>query len=129
MAVKILLTFTSGSLKGQKLEFTGPAECVIGRSDDCDVQLPTTREFLKVSRLHCVLDVHPSVVRVRDLSSRNGTFVNGQNIGQRPRGKGRESAKESTWHTLKEGDELDLGDTKLRVEIHANQECESVISA
>jgi len=126
MAVKLTLTFTNGTLRGQRREFTGPAECLIGRSDDCDLQLPPGREFMDVSRHHCLLEIDPAAVRVRDLGSRNGTFVNGQNIGQRPWGEGREKASESGWHPLLEGDELNVGETRLRVEICAAQECDCV---
>jgi pSer/pThr/pTyr-binding forkhead associated (FHA) protein len=31
------------------------------------------------------LEVEPPAIRVHDLGSRNGTYVNGGNIGQRPR--------------------------------------------
>jgi pSer/pThr/pTyr-binding forkhead associated (FHA) protein len=113
MTVKVVLTFTTGSLKGQKREFTRPANCVIGRSGDCDVHLPATLEFMGVSRRHCVLDIDPPAVQVRDLGSRNGTFLNGENIGQR-RGKPG-STEESPWHSLKEGDELRVGATTIRV--------------
>jgi phosphoserine phosphatase RsbU/P len=49
-------------------------EYVIGRAGDCDLQLQS--EF--VSRHHCELlpDHRGQVVRIRDLGSQNGTFVN-----------------------------------------------------
>src|SRR5262249_50006259 len=53
----------------------------------CDLQLPSDEAHRSVSRHHCQLDIDPPVVRVRDLGSRNGTFVNGRNIGQ-PAGAG-----------------------------------------
>src|SRR5262249_58225643 len=106
MAVKVILTFTNATLKGQQREFTGPAKCVVGRSRDCDVQLPSTPEFLRVSRHHCVLNIDALAVQVRDLGSRNGTFLNGADIGQRPGGRGPGPAEASAWHTLEEGDEL-----------------------
>ena len=84
MAVKVILTFTSGSLKGRQCEFTGPARYVLGRSVDCDVLLPTTPEFMEVSRHHFMLDIDPPAVQVRDLRSRNGTFLNGRDIGLGP---------------------------------------------
>lgn len=49
-------------------------EYVIGRATDCDLQLDS--EF--VSRHHCelLLDHRDHAVRVRDLGSQNGTYVN-----------------------------------------------------
>lgn len=49
-------------------------EYVIGRAGDCDLRLDS--EF--VSRHHCelLLDHRGQVVRIRDLGSQNGTFVN-----------------------------------------------------
>jgi pSer/pThr/pTyr-binding forkhead associated (FHA) protein len=127
MGVKIILTFTNGTQKGQKREFTRPGPCVIGRSSDCDIQLPTSLEFMEVSRHHCVLDIDPPAVQVRDLGSRNGTFVNGQNIGQRGRGEVPGANAESPWHPLKEGDELRIGETTLRVDISVKPERQRVM--
>jgi len=129
MAVKVTLTFTSGTLKGQRREFTQPAKCVIGRSHDCDVHLPTTLEFRRVSRRHCVLDIDPPSVQVRDLGSRNGTFLNGKNIAPCLWGGGSESAEEFAWHTLKEGDELRVGETTIRVGTPLLEERERVPEA
>jgi pSer/pThr/pTyr-binding forkhead associated (FHA) protein len=49
-------------------------EFIIGRAEDCNLRLPN--RF--VSRHHCELLVNgrDHVVRVRDLGSQNGTFVN-----------------------------------------------------
>src|SRR5262245_12879682 len=102
MTVKITLTFTGGTLKGQKREFPRAGKYVLGRSSDCDIQLPTALEFMEVSRHHCVLDIDPPAIQARDLGSRNGTFVNGENIGQRHRGDFPGASEETAWHTLKE---------------------------
>jgi serine/threonine-protein kinase len=85
MSTTITLTVTRGPLAGQQYAFTAPATCVIGRSSDCSIRLPQDVEHLDVSRHHCALDVTPPAVRVRDLGSLNGTFVNGSKIGQRDR--------------------------------------------
>ena len=126
MSVKITLTFTNGSLKGQKREFTRPGKLVLGRSSDCDIQLPTSMEFMDVSRHHCVIDVDPPALQVRDLGSRNGTFVNGENIGKRPVGDFAGAKDESGWHVLKEGDELRIASTTLRVDVSARPVRETV---
>jgi|GEM_PF-3582106 len=50
------------------------AEFVIGRAEDCSLRLDS--KF--VSRHHCelIVDEREHAVRVRDLGSQNGTFVN-----------------------------------------------------
>jgi len=126
MTVKVTLTFLNGSLKGRKCEFSKPTKCVLGRSSDCAVQLPSGLEFMEVSRHHCELAIDPPALQVRDLGSRNGTFVNGNNIGQRQPGHFPGSPDEAGWHTLKEGDELRIGDTFLRVEVSAQPERQAV---
>src|SRR5271170_3034403 len=50
---------------------------LIGREEDC--HLRPDSEF--VSRHHCVLLLDEYTLRVRDLGSKNGTFVNGRRIG------------------------------------------------
>ena len=49
---------------------------VIGRGDDCDLQLPS--QF--VSRHHAELRQHGDWLYVHDLGSRNGTVVNGNTV-------------------------------------------------
>jgi pSer/pThr/pTyr-binding forkhead associated (FHA) protein len=122
MTVKVTLTFLNGSLKGRKREFTEPGRCIIGRSSDCDLQLPSGLEFMEVSRHHCELHIDPPAVQVRDLGSRNGTFVNGNSIGQRQPGQPLDNAENNGWHILKTGDELRIGDTFVRVEVSARPE-------
>ena len=122
MNIKVTLTFLNGSLKGRKREFSGPSRCTIGRASDCDLQLPSGLEFMEVSRHHCELHIDPPGLQVRDLGSRNGTFINGNNIGQRQPGQAGNASADGGWHTLKEGDELRIGDTFVRVEVSARPE-------
>jgi pSer/pThr/pTyr-binding forkhead associated (FHA) protein len=49
---------------------------VVGRSDEADVCLGDNW----ISRSHCEIDVVDDSLVVRDLGSRNGTFVNGSRI-------------------------------------------------
>lgn len=79
----VTLIVTQGPLAGQKFVFDEPTTCIIGRSRDCSIVLPLEAEHLDVSRHHCVIEMAPPSVRVRDLGSLNGTFVNGKKIGQR----------------------------------------------
>jgi hypothetical protein len=67
------LIFTSGSRQGQAIDVDG-ARVMIGRVSDNDLQL----EAEKVSRHHAVIERDESGRLVlRDLNSRNGTYVDG----------------------------------------------------
>ena len=50
--------------------------CSSGAKQDCHLRLPC--EF--VSRHHCALLLEDFTLRIRDLGSKNGTFVNGHRI-------------------------------------------------
>jgi pSer/pThr/pTyr-binding forkhead associated (FHA) protein len=97
---------------------------MIGRARDCDLQLPPCIGHVDVSRHHCMVEVTPHGVRVRDLGSRNGTFVNGANIGQRSQHLPLEQADlcECPPVELKDGDELQVGGTTFRVAIEPVRE-------
>ncbi|MGK3203190.1 protein kinase domain-containing protein [Amycolatopsis sp. MEPSY49] len=66
---------------------------MIGRAPECDFRIAADP---KVSRRHCLIDG----VTVHDLGSRNGTTVNGE---------------VSSTAELRDGDELLIGDTRVRV--------------
>ncbi len=51
---------------------------VVGRAEDCQLRLASPL----VSRHHCELTVEKDSAWIRDLSSRNGTFVNGQRVAR-----------------------------------------------
>jgi len=55
---------------------TGARELVLGRDDDCAVPLPGA----DVSRRHAALQKQGRAVVLRDLDSRNGSFVNGRRV-------------------------------------------------
>ena len=69
----------------------------IGRGEESEIVLLDP----SVSRAHAVVEVTAGVAVVRDLGSTNGTFVNGRRV-----------ASES----LHDGDELRLGNTRMRFE-------------
>jgi predicted component of type VI protein secretion system len=70
------LKVLSGSFSGQTIQVPH-GKLLIGREPDCDLRLES--EF--VSGYHCVLLLDDYTVRVRDLGSTNGTFMNGRRIG------------------------------------------------
>jgi pSer/pThr/pTyr-binding forkhead associated (FHA) protein len=69
----------------------------IGRAKDVGVSLPDA----EVSREHARLSSHDGVVYVEDLSSRNGTFLNGRRVTETIE--------------VREGDEIDVGTTRIVV--------------
>ncbi|MFI1094011.1 protein kinase [Streptomyces sp. NPDC020917] len=86
--------------------FDDRTTCLVGRARECGIPLAATEK--KVSRHHCVLDVNPPLVRVRDLGSRNGTYVNGERLAPGPAGR-----------ELSDGDEIRVGGAVLRVSVRS----------
>jgi hypothetical protein len=91
--------------------FDERSTCLIGRGEDCEPRLANDEDHKSVSRHHCLLDINPPDVRVRDLGSRNGTFVNGVNIGRREAHHTPEQGRALSFpeRDLVDGDELRLG--------------------
>jgi pSer/pThr/pTyr-binding forkhead associated (FHA) protein len=114
---RVILKATAGPAQGASQVFDSPRQCLIGRAPDCDVQL-SGLFFANVSRHHCELDVDPPHVRVRDLGSRNDTFLNGQPIGQgNPYLETEIGRSPGDFVPLKDGDELRIGDSTFHVRI------------
>ncbi len=60
---------------GSRKEFPIPSSVtVIGRRQDCDLCIP----LVSVSRRHCEINQDQGVLKIRDLKSTNGTYINGQ---------------------------------------------------
>ena len=83
MDSSVTLIVTRGPLAGRKFVFDDRRYVSSAASRDCTIALPLEAEHLDVSRHHCVVEIGPYSVRVRDLGSLNGTYVNGKKIGQR----------------------------------------------
>src|SRR5437667_3357995 len=117
MPAKVILTIATGPCTGQRMVFAERTTCLIGRARECQLRLP--QEESHISRYHCLIDINPPEVQVRDLGSRNGTFLNDLMIGQRhPEQTSKEAATELfPSYDLKDGDELRLGPTIVRVSL------------
>jgi hypothetical protein len=120
MPASVTLTVIGGSPAGREFSFSERTTCIAGRADDCD------RRFVEegskiVSRHHCLFDINPPDVRVRDFGSLNGTFVNGEMIGRREEGQTPQQGARRVFleHDLSDGDEVRVGDTVLRVGVFA----------
>ncbi|HLO41900.1 MAG TPA: FHA domain-containing protein [Phycisphaerales bacterium] len=53
---------------------------VIGRHTDCYIRIPTS----EVSRQHCEVLTENDEIRIRDLGSSNGTYVNRKKVSESP---------------------------------------------
>jgi serine/threonine-protein kinase len=126
MPAKIMLRIIKGGLEGRDFAFAERTTCLIGRADDCQLRLPEDEHHRTISRHHCLVDINPPDVRIRDFGSLNGTFVNGQKIGQRHPDQTPEEAALVPFreHDLKDGDEIALDRTVFRVGIELPFLCE-----
>ena len=95
MDVKLVMFKSNGNRK--VLPVTKPLS-VIGRGENCDFRAPLEN----VSRRHCEISLSDSGVRVKDLASSNGTYVNNRRINECP---------------LKAGDRLVVGPVVFTVQI------------
>ena len=71
---KFLLRGVSGTTFGKTFAVTDNA--VVGRQPDCDIAVPAE----EISRHHARLKLTPEGVRVEDLGSANGTFINDKRV-------------------------------------------------
>lgn len=101
--MRVTLHVVAGPQTGREFTFDQHDTFMIGRSEDSQFCLPHDRFF---SRHHCILEIAPPQCFLRDLSSTNGTFVNGIRV--------------ETAH-LKHGDRIQGGETVLEVEVAADQ--------
>lgn len=116
MSASIQLRITEGSAKGKVFDFAAHDTFLLGRHPDCHVHLP---DDTFVSRHHFILEVCPPQACVRDLGSRNGTYVNGRKVGGRKEGESPEEGARRAYPevTLKHGDRIQVGDTALEVAV------------
>ncbi|HEY9704761.1 MAG TPA: protein kinase, partial [Allocoleopsis sp.] len=119
MTAQINLTIIAGKLTGQTFNFSDRSVCIIGRANDCDPQLPDDQDHSTISRYHCLLDINPPHITIRDFGSKNGTFVNNNKIGQRESHQTPEEGTKIKFpeYQLQDQDEIKLGDTIFKVNI------------
>lgn len=119
---EVVVTLIDEQMGRKRFVYKEPWICLVGRAEDCDIQIPSDSDHLQVSRHHCLLEIHPPVVRVRDLGSTNGTFVNGEKIEPR----------HTQWHDnrpdsstpvakeLRQGDDISLGQSPLHLQVEVS---------
>lgn len=103
MAMRVTLRVLSGPHVGRSFTFDQHDTFLIGRAEQAQLCLPDDRFF---SRNHCILEINPPRCFLRDLSSTNGTYVNGVKVQEA---------------FLKSGDRIQGGQTVLEVEVTTDQ--------
>ncbi|MCS7034413.1 MAG: FHA domain-containing protein [Phycisphaerae bacterium] len=73
MQVVLVMFKNDGSRRSFSLH---KSSTVVGRREDCDVRIPLG----EISRKHCRLVRDETGLRIEDLGSSNGTYVNGQRV-------------------------------------------------
>jgi pSer/pThr/pTyr-binding forkhead associated (FHA) protein len=75
--MQVRLKVLQGSKTGKEIKLPTP-QCLVGRSEECHLRPQTDA----ISRRHCLIMTTENEVVVRDLKSRNGTFVNGEKVAE-----------------------------------------------
>jgi len=122
---RVTLRITRGHGAGEETVCTEPAILLFGRANDCVPRLPQEGHDM-VSRHHCLVEINPPDVRIRDLGSRHGTFINGTLIGKRSEGTDPAPGQESPEHDLMDGTEVrltDEGQLAFLVRVHVPAQC------
>src|ERR1700737_1164038 len=120
MSPMVKVTVITGPHRGKKFCLRGPLCGTVGRAPDCFVQLSGTERDWVISRHHCKLEVAGPSIRVKDLGSSHGTYINGAQVraGSPP---DRETAgcpePDGPAATLQDGDILTVAGTSLKVEV------------
>lgn len=120
--MKVEITVTTGPAEGRHFVFDQPDCFLFGRAADARICLP---DDPYVSRHHFLLEVCPPKVKVTDLDSKNGLFVNQVRYGGRKApGPGVVQAPNGKMETtLEHGDEIVVGDTCMAISIEKAAVC------
>lgn len=122
MPAKVTLEVTAGPIQGGAFTFDSHDTFLFGRQADCHARLPKDR---LVSRHHFLLEVNPPDACLRDLGSRNGTYVNGTKHGGRAANETPEEAASRRYPEvdLTDGDQITVGRTTIRVKVQVPLLC------
>jgi len=108
MSMTVEIRILSGACSGRVVTLAGNA--VVGRQADVDLRLDPVQD-LEVSGRHAIIGLDAARWFVRDLDSRNGTFVNGERVHER---------------VLHDGDRIMFGWRGPEVEIRLGAEREAL---
>jgi pSer/pThr/pTyr-binding forkhead associated (FHA) protein len=109
--MSVRLSMLRGEWRGETVDIP-EGKYLIGREVDCHLQ--SQSPF--VSRHHCVLLRDEFAIRIRDLGSKNGTYVNGERIG-------------SGEPVLSSGDMVSVGEIEFQVIFDQTSEVEPQVAS
>src|SRR5688500_13240679 len=116
MATTIRLTVLTGAPKNRQACLCGPTKWEVGRAADFFGPLAGTEWDRLISRHHCRLEIDPPLVRVTDLCSSNGTYVNGKRIEPISTQPGHPSRSENVVD-VKNGDLITVDGATFQVDV------------
>ena len=117
MSAGIVLRIKNGKLAGKSFNSVPAAPIRSAEAPDCEVCLPSEPEFAMVSRHHCAVVAGPDRVQVQDRGSRNGTHLNGMQIGRPVEWQlsRRLQARPCQAYDVADGDAFQIGETMFEV--------------
>lgn len=119
----VKLEIVRGHMKGREFVFDEHDTFLFGRHPDCHAHLP---DDSFVSRHHFIIEANPPDIRLRDLGSLNGTYVNKTKYGSRDKDETPEDAADREFPEvdLKDRDKIYVGETvfEVRVELPADED-------
>jgi pSer/pThr/pTyr-binding forkhead associated (FHA) protein len=90
---------------------------MVGRAAECDVRFCGPERDLRISRRHCQLSCDPPLLRVQDLNSGNGTYINGFKVGDMDEQFPDLTQNDAQLGVAQDGDVITLGGTSLFVNV------------
>ncbi len=115
-ATRVVLELISGPEIGTTFVMDREQTVLVGRGTDCQVRISDDR---RVSRHHCQVDVAPPHARLRDLGSRNGTYVNETHYSARAAADPANATAGATAAevSLQHGDRIKVGHTVIEIRV------------
>ncbi|MBF0121323.1 MAG: FHA domain-containing protein [Desulfobacterales bacterium] len=104
--MKVTINIIEGPDKGKIIKIVKPNIFIVGRSDNAQIKLGIPNTDPGISRMHFKLDIQSEKSIIKDLNSRNGTYLNGKLIKKAD---------------LKDGDKITIGASTLKINIEKNK--------
>jgi len=76
--MQVTWTVLKGTDRGRQITIGSGEIVLVGRGDSCDLQLADPR----ASRVHCRIQVSGGRIKVGDIDSEWGTFINNEEISE-----------------------------------------------